>query len=73
VLTIKHVEPNGHESIEESIFATYDPGVGPSTAGELRVNCSKGFYSEGIVYVMNESGKTIAKYDLDAKLMTVNA
>lgn len=74
-LTVRHLEPSGHESITQAISVSYQPGNNtpergdekplliafgvPDSMGEGHCN-----YGSGTVYVMNEAGATVAKYDL---------
>lgn len=67
MLTVRHIALSGHETILETKRVATEPslkvGGGPpvffyEAAGEM-----VGLTS-GVVYVMNEAGRTIAKYDL---------
>ena len=71
MLTIKHIEKSGSESISEAKEISFYGderqaprvhayGVGDPDAVDGHIQ-----YGNGIVYVMNASGSTIAKYDLD--------
>jgi hypothetical protein len=70
MLTIKHIEKGGSEGIIEakSVHAPMDEtprkvrafGVDDPMADEGVVT-----YGNGVVYVMNAHGSTVAKYDLD--------
>lgn len=74
-LTVKHIEENAYESITQAINTNYDPGsadrlpcftaygvpLRPGSADEG----GYASYNSGIIYVMNEAGATVARYDLD--------
>lgn len=73
MLTIKHIEPTGHETIWPAIRVTYQPESDFERAppkmwidrmGERGLVDTIDIGSAGSFYVMNEQGKTIAKYDL---------
>jgi hypothetical protein len=75
MLTVKHVERSRHESITTATGVWFDPAVGKNNEypnGQLVAvgvpqptidGCNR--YSSGVIYVMNENGKTVGKYDLD--------
>jgi len=71
MLTVKLVEPNGHEQVYEVSEAWASPAKDPPGTHEVyatRVD-SKGdhplhFGGSGSVYVMNANGATVAKYTL---------
>ena len=72
MLSINHVEAGGFESIRQARGTSFDPGYGVSSSGERQlvaygVDGTEGHetFGNGIVYVMNENGKTVRKYDLD--------
>ena len=71
MLTIKHIEEDGSEGIQEARSVSfYDDtdGKAPPTVHAYGVPDEyDGYlrYGDGIVYVMNASGSTVAKYDLD--------
>ena len=67
MFTIKHIELDGYESLNQAPRISYDNKErtvslwerdGSSLLGTTNV------YGSGIVYVMNESGKTVASYRL---------
>ena len=78
LLTIKHVEKDGHESIQQAHSVSFVPHDEESKVKKSRLDafgctgqggavdddgcCS---YSSGIVYVMNDAGSTVGKYDLN--------
>lgn len=69
MLTIKHIEEDGSEGIQEARSVSfYDDtdGKEPPTVHAYGVSYD-GYlqYGSGTVYVMNASGSTVAKYDLD--------
>ena len=63
MLTIKHVEDGGHESIEAVVSVIHDPeenlliGCGPNRVEIIR-------YTSGHAFVMNDAGKTVGVYNL---------
>lgn len=75
MLTVKHVEKSGYESINLAEVVTFDPAVGSNNewpkgqvvAFGVKQPMSDGYnrYGNGIVYVMNDQGSTVAKYNLD--------
>lgn len=79
MLTVKHIEDTGHENIYPAARVSYQPrqvlesvNVGPNTLAPcVFIDTPKGdtvpLGSFGVFYVMNEAGKTIAKYDMGAK------
>lgn len=80
MLTVKHIEVTGHENIHPATRVSYQPrmergrAVEPGVDGsEVSAHCvfidtPKGdtiaLGSFGSVYVMNDAGKTVAKYEL---------
>jgi hypothetical protein len=73
VFTVRHIDANGHESIREAKSITSNPG-----GGERIVTCRDAggigeSFTDGILYVMNEAGKTVAKYDLGPPLAGARA
>lgn len=70
MLTIKHIEDNGHECVMQAISVTYDRGekklIAFGSPGPDEGARSGGVvqYGSGIAYVM-EGGKTVAKYELN--------
>jgi hypothetical protein len=78
MLTIKHIEKSGHESIQMARSVSYNPngmeGHEPRTPTLEAHGCtgdggavSNGWccYGDGKVYVMNDAGRTVGNYDLD--------
>jgi hypothetical protein len=75
MLTVKHVEKSGHQSVTPAETVVFDPAVGKNNEwpkGQVVAfgvpqpvsdGCNR--YGTGIVYVMNDHGSTVAKYDLD--------
>jgi hypothetical protein len=70
MLTLKHVEPDGHEGIQTARELSFNesqkqltafgcPGPDEGARRDGVVN-----YGTGRVYVMNDNGKTVAVYDL---------
>lgn len=83
MLTVKHIEVSGHESLYPATRVSYKPRMRsdgtPADKGEdgggseysaacVFIDTPKGdtvpLGSWGAFYVMNETGKTVAKYDL---------
>jgi hypothetical protein len=72
MLTVKHMEVTGHENIYPAARVSYQPrqAVGEPNilAPCVFIDTPKGdtipLGSWGTFYVMNEAGKTVAKYDL---------
>ena len=71
MLTINHIEVDGHEGIHLARQVSYAigqltafgcPGPDEGARRDGVVN-----YGTGRVYVMNENGKTVAAYDLEQK------
>jgi hypothetical protein len=74
MLTIKHITICGEEEIRLADGVRYVPGVGgPESAGEQMPAVMAIFAKDdpvsmfgGTVFVMNDTGKTVARYDLGA-------
>lgn len=70
MLTLKHVEDDGHESMMEAISVSFDGKKGELTGygspgpdeGARKDGVVK--YATGHVYVMNGQGKTVGVYSL---------
>jgi hypothetical protein len=58
MLTIKHVEKDGRESVFEAVDLHRIP------SGQLAFGQEK-VITSGKVYVMNDAGRTVAVYDFD--------
>lgn len=82
LLTLKHVEASGHESVQQAHSVSFKPkgyapgGDTPTDRAQLEAFGCTGIggpvdesgwccYGSGIVYVMNDAGSTVSKYDLD--------
>lgn len=69
MLTILHVEPTGHETILQTKRVTSHPGPqiqgGERSIYWERDDGSTVAIETGTVYVMNDNGKTVAKYHLE--------
>ena len=78
MLTVKHVERSGHESVTTAASAYYDPAVGqnneypkgqvvafgsPNDGGATHEGVTR--FGGGKVFIMNDHGSTVANYDLD--------
>lgn len=76
MLTIKHITPMGNEALYEASEASYSPHAEPrhfnlnynpllaSVWYADQPNAPLREIRDGTVYVMNEKGSTVAKYDL---------
>lgn len=72
MLTIKHVESQGHETIHQARTVSYQPKDANGALGTPEIVFgfdSPGMdgglqFGDGTVYVMNDNGKTIATYRL---------
>jgi hypothetical protein len=73
MLTIKLIDPSHNETILPIQSATYNPpeqkpdGQGASVCYEIIEPSGKPFHAsvfDGIVFVMNEAGKTISRWQL---------
>lgn len=75
MLTVKHVEKSGHESVTTAESVSFDPAAGENNEyprGQLLafgtprpITGVFDQYSSGTVYVMNSTGATVAIYRLD--------
>lgn len=76
MLTVKHIERSGYESVISALSVSKYPKATKEAACDssgmvvafgvingLNGNCTK--FADGKIYIMNENGKTIANYDLD--------
>jgi hypothetical protein len=69
MLTINHIEANGHQSIRQAKWVSYDPDTKQLTAGNAIMDVKTeeqhhDTFANGRIYVMNENGKTVATYNL---------
>lgn len=69
MFTINHVESNGHSSLRLAKWVTHDPDLNIVTAGMAIDDKNEdgeyhATFGNGVVYVMNSGGKTVAKYIL---------
>ena len=66
MLTVKHQEDNGRESVYSAVSTHFEPATDDQFAMlfvHRRVNGDDDAQiSSGLVYVMNDSGKTVAVY-----------
>lgn len=73
MMSVRHVELDGHESIRETQCVWREP-VNPIKGGERLVFCQSDNtdeplrYASGRLYVMNSYGRTIATYYLDQNI-----
>ncbi len=86
MFTIKHVSPEGYESLYEAIELNYAPALGLQTATAISSTTTDTVWytcpgskeiksiERGFVYVTNETGATVAKYNLsDGRVGSVGA
>lgn len=80
MLTVKHIAPSGHETIWPAIRVSYQPALPGRThtdfgsdptifidrPGERGLVDTIDVGANGMWYVMNEQGKTVARYELEA-------
>jgi len=82
MLTVKHIRLSGEEALYETPTARYTPGPDEQKAGAGSTNDPAtvwitkrdGFdfpLTGGTVFVMNEAGKTVARYDIGASMVPV--
>lgn len=70
-LTVKHIELNGFESITQATHINFIPGDKTTSTEVIAfgvptpVSDGRNRYTNGRIFVMNEGGATVAKYDLD--------
>jgi hypothetical protein len=73
MLTVKHVMPDGHEEIYAAVRAgaTKAAITANEPRGQFHIETAKGDIvilggeGDGVFYVMNDAGKTVAKYDFN--------
>jgi hypothetical protein len=78
MFTIKHISPDGGETIIAANDVSYSPQIGdylgsqlsgrsysPATLWHSKTGGNLEPMTGGTAYVMNESGATVAKYDLN--------
>lgn len=74
MLTLKHREKSGRENIQMAHSVSLTPNGPDGTGGKLEAYGCTGIggavdvhgycqYADGKVYVMNDAGSTVAKYD----------
>ena len=66
MFTVRHIEPNENESIFSADSVAYAVNLDAKTSNEKVVFAYHGngttIIASGVVYVMNDSGKTVAVY-----------
>ena len=73
MLTIKHIEMDGHESVMSAVSVSFNAekneltGFGSPGPDEGSRKDGVIVYGSGHIYVMNENGKTVAAYNLEKK------
>jgi hypothetical protein len=73
MFSLKHVEDDGRESIMGAVSVSFDPkgteltGYGSPGPDEGARKNGVVRYASGLVYVMNEQGKTVGVYSLRTK------
>jgi hypothetical protein len=74
MLTILHKEKSGHQSLQSAKSVSFNPGSTDTETSVDAFGCSgeggavvNGYcrYGNGSIYVMNDTGATVAVYDLD--------
>jgi hypothetical protein len=63
--TIKHVDDDGHESVESVVRVKYDVDLNQLTGFESPTGDLT--YNTGHAFVMNDQGKTVAAYNFRTK------
>ena len=75
MLTVRHVEKDGHEGVTEASSVHFDPAIGANreypngqvvafgVPEHVADGCNR--YANGVIYVMNENGSTVARFNLD--------
>jgi hypothetical protein len=77
MLTVKHIEKNGYESLTPAKVVTFTPAksahpdannphdevIAFGVPMPVSDGCNR--YGNGMIYVMNEAGSTVARYNLD--------
>jgi hypothetical protein len=75
MFTIKHIRLSGEEDLYTSPTARYSPGIDNGTTGApatVWYTKADGFehpLTGGTVFVMNDAGKTVARYDIGASMV----
>ena len=71
MLTVKHVAPDGSESIYLASEVRYDPAMDNGVTGrppqvwiDTPKNETRGLGSFGSFFIMTDAGKTVQRYDL---------
>ena len=64
MFTIKVVKPNGEQQVYETDYCAYIPGEQGSIVEFRTPNGEKFLVDNADIYLMNESGKTVADYYL---------
>lgn len=75
LLTLKHVEKDGHEGLQQAHSVSFNPGDKDKETSLEAFGCTgiggavdqDGYckYASGTVYVMNDAGSTVGVYRLD--------
>lgn len=73
MLTIKHIEKSGHESVQQARDVAFQPGdkdaemkltaFGCTAHGGAVDDSGVCLYATGRIFVMNDAGATVASYD----------
>ena len=74
MFTVKHIRLSGEEDLYQSATIRYLPGEDNSTQGfPARLALDLGDpLTGGTVFVMGDSGKTVARYDLGASMVPLD-
>lgn len=77
MFTVRHIDSNNHEFVFAASTITSEPPR--DSSDRQRIVCARpgeifnGVFDSGIIYVMNENGRTVAKYDLGPPLVGAEA
>ena len=73
MLTVKHVRLSGQEDLYQSVTVWYSPIENQTPDGRpAMITMDLGDpLTGGTVFVMNDAGKTVARYDLGASMVPV--
>lgn len=80
MLTVKHIGLSGEEMLYTTPVVNYVPGTDKSPIGDpatvwIEPDKSGARYplTGGTVFVMNEAGRTVARYDIGASMVPLGA
>lgn len=78
MLTVKHIRLSGAEDLYPSPTVRYSPGEDKQTHGHpatVWITKADGFelpLTGGTIFVMNDFGKTVARYDIGASMVPLD-